>query len=83
MNIAATVRSLSEEPPYKGKINFYVIEVDSDAVEQEVKRWPDLGTHGIVGTTSDRQLKIMVPGHNFGEPLVRAKLDELLRITGG
>jgi hypothetical protein len=73
---------LRDEGTYRGKVNFYVIEVDSDHVKAEVKRWPGLGSHGLIGTTPDGQLKVVIPGHQFGKVEIIEKIDELLKLTG-
>jgi hypothetical protein len=62
-------------------VSFYVIDVDSDQVEAEVKKWPGLGSHGLIGTTHDGVLKVMIPGHEFGRNAIIEKVDELLRLT--
>ena len=52
-------------------------------MEAEVKRWPGLGSHGLIGTTHDGQLKVMIPGHQFGKIEIVDKVNELLKLTGG
>ena len=60
-----------------------MVEIDSDKVEAEVARWQGLGSHGLVGTTHDGGLKVMIPGHNFGPVEIKQKVEELLRLTKG
>lgn len=79
--MSTAVRSLRDEGTYNGKIRFYVVEVTSDKVRQQIASWKGLGNHGLVGTTAQKELKVMIPGHEFGKAQVKAKADELLRAT--
>lgn len=79
--MSAAVRGLEEDGTYSKKIRFYIVEVNSKKVRDEVARWPGLGNHGLVGTTAKGELKVKIPGHNFGKQQIIAKADELLRAT--
>lgn len=74
---------MRDEGTYNGKVRFYVVEVDSAAVRQEVESWEGLGNHGLVGTTAQRELKVMLPGHEFSKSTIVKKVDELLAATSG
>ena len=76
--MSTAVRGLREKGTYDGKIRFFVVEVSSQQVRDEVARWKGLGSHGLVGTTAAKELKVMIPGHNFGLSEVVAKADALL-----
>lgn len=75
------VRVLRDEGTYNGKIRFYVVTVDSKQVRDEVAAWKSLGTHGLVGTTAQRELKVFISGHDFGRSSIIEKADELLKAT--
>jgi hypothetical protein len=75
------VRALRDEGTYNGKLRFYVITVDSKQVRDEVAGWQGLGSHGLVGTTAQRELKVVISGHDFGRNSVIEKANELLAAT--
>lgn len=72
---------MRDEGTYEGQVRFYIIEVDSEAVRKEVESWKGLGNHGLVGTTAQRELKVMLPGHDFSKSSVVKKVDELIAAT--
>lgn len=73
--IGAAVREL--EPEYSGKVRFRVIPIKGDAEREEVKSF-DIGTHGLVGLTPEGEVRVKIPGHEFGKPEIQEKTDELL-----
>ena len=75
------VRVLRDEGTYNGKLRFYVVIVDSKRVRDEVAGWKGLGSHGLVGTTAQRELKVVISGHDFGRNAVIDKANELLAAT--
>ena len=79
--MSAAVRSLRDDGQYNGKVRFYVVEVDSQQVRDEIARWEGLGNHGLVGTTAQRKLLVKIPGHTFGKPQIVEKIDALLKAT--
>lgn len=76
------VRGLRDEGTYNGKIRFYVVTVDSKKVRDEIAGWTGLGNHGLVGTTAQRELKVVISGHDFGKNTLIEKANELLTATG-
>ncbi len=50
-------------------------------MRNEVASWKGLGNHGLIGTTATRELKVMVPGHEFTKSTVIKKVDELIAAT--
>ena len=79
--MSTAVRGLRDEGTYNGKIRFYVVEVDSEKARKQVASWKGLGNHGLVGTTAQKELKVVISGHEFGKSQIMAKADELLRAT--
>jgi hypothetical protein len=75
--VSTAVRGLESEGTYSDKVRFVVTEVTSDEIRQEIAAWEGLGNHGLVGT-SEGELKVMIPGHEFGRAQIIAKIDELL-----
>ena len=73
---------MRDEGTYDGKVSFYVVTLDTPQAEAELKRWPGLGSHGLVGATYQGEMKVMIPGHQFSKADVVAKVDELLKLTG-
>ncbi len=72
---------MRDEGTYNGKVRFYVVEVTSEAIRKEVESWEGLGNHGLVGTSASRELKVMLPGHEFGRSSIIKKVDELIAAT--
>ena len=79
--MSTAVRGLRDEGKYNGKIRFYIVDVGSKKIRDQIATWPGLGSHGLVGTTAARELKVMIPGHEFGAAAVRAKAEDLLKAT--
>lgn len=79
--MSAAVRSLRDEGKYNGKLRFYVIDVDSAKVRQEIARWEGLGNHGLVGTTAKGAVLGMLPGHSFGKAQIEQKIAEVIKAT--
>jgi len=75
--VTTAVRGLDSERTYKSKLQFVVTEVTTDKIREEIKSWKGLGNHGLVGTFRG-DLKVMLPGHEFGRSEIVAKIDELL-----
>jgi len=64
-------------PSYEGKVKFEVIDVSTQEHKDAIKGY-DLGTHGLVGLSPDGNLKVKIPGHEFGKDEITAKVKELL-----
>ena len=75
--VSTAVRGLESEGIYKDKVRFVVTEVTNKRIQEEIAGWEGLGNHGLVGT-SDGDLKVMLPGHEFGRSQIVAKIDEML-----
>ena len=63
-------------PNYEGKVKFEVINVSTQEHKDEIKGY-DIGNHGLVGLSSEGNLKVKIPGHEFGKDEITAKIDEL------
>lgn len=80
--MSAAVRSLRESGKYNGKVRFYIVQVDSKKVRDEIAAWKVIGNHGLVGTSPKRELLVSIAGHDFGKNAVVEKVEELLKKTG-
>lgn len=79
--MSTAVRSLRDSGKYNGKLRFYVVEVNSKQVRDEIAAWKVIGNHGLVGTTAKRELKVSIPGHEFGKNAILEKVEALLAAT--
>ena len=55
-----------------------VTELTTQALRDEVAGFELGDSHGLVGFSPDGTLSAKIPGHRFGKPEIRAKLDSLL-----
>lgn len=69
------MRELEKDTKYEGKVRFTVKAVQENS--DEVKAF-DIGSHGLVGLTSDGKLATKIPGHNFGKGEIIQAIDTLL-----
>ena len=60
----------------------YVVEVTTQEIRDQFASWKVPSDHGLVGTNAQHELKVSIPGHNFGREQVLQKADELLKLTG-
>lgn len=78
MKIEAAVSELATE--YAGQVECNVI-----PAEETEERWDEIASygfaderHGLVGFGADGEILVKIPGHQYGEPEVRAAIETLL-----
>ena len=66
------------EPEYEGRVEFIVVPAEETAqLGHEIEQL-ELGSHGLVATAADGEVRHTIPGHEFGREEIVAAIGKVL-----